>query len=205
MTMLSKTLATSAALGIAVAATLFFMPASSVNSAQTSAPEVSAPPPLATDSTYMTNTVTTSVIGRVPEVRAFFDANPVTDFVAATDAIPAITGITYLSGDWPDVGALRRVELAGGHFVHERVLVNNPDRFAYQIWDITAPAGRFISHIMGEFQYIQNGETVEIVWDYNIKPSVFVARPFIQRFLINDFAPFMQAGMSGVVNAYQNQ
>lgn len=161
-----------------------------------------APPPLAEDRLYQTNTVRTVLPGTIAQVRAFFDANPITDFVAPTDAIPAITGFTYLEGDWPAVGATRRVSLDGGHTVDERVLINTQDAFSYQIWNVTAPAGRFIDHIKGEFTYTQVDDTVEVVWSYNIKPKVFVARPFIGRYLTNDFGPFMRAGIEGLSAAY---
>ncbi|MEM6371945.1 MAG: hypothetical protein AAF727_04095 [Pseudomonadota bacterium] len=114
---------------------------------------VPAPPALAKPSLYMTHVETATASGQVAAFRTFLDANPVTDFVAVTDAIPSIEGFTYLSGTWPEPGAIRRVELAGGHSVHERVLANSDGRFAYQIWNITAPAGRVIDHIMGEFVF----------------------------------------------------
>ncbi|MEM6371946.1 MAG: hypothetical protein AAF727_04100 [Pseudomonadota bacterium] len=41
-----------------------------------------------------------------------------------------------------------------------------------------------------------------MTWSYNIKPNIFVARPAIGRYLRNDFGPFMNAGLSGVVAAY---
>jgi len=164
--------------------------------------DVPPAPPLAQASRYLTNTEIATFTGTIRDFRAFMDANPITDFVVPTEAIPAIQGITYLSGDWPEPGALRRVDLAGGHSVHEKVLVNTDTNFAYQIWNITAPAGRAINHIKGEFTYAQSGDEVTVTWDYNIKPSVFVVRPAIRGFLDDDFAPFMEAGLTGVVAAY---
>lgn len=172
---------------------------------QTQTADVPPPPALAKDSKYVTNTETAVLHGTVPEVRAFFENNPVTDFVAPTDTIPAIENIVYLSGNWPEVGALRRVDLAGGDSIHERVLRNTQGNFAYQIWNITAPAGRAINHIMGEFTFEQDGDMVNVTWDYNIKPSIFVARPAIRNFLKNDFGPFMRSGLSGTVNVYNSR
>ncbi|WP_299623583.1 SRPBCC family protein [uncultured Tateyamaria sp.] len=163
---------------------------------------VSQAPKLSDPGRYLTNTETRTFTGSITGFRAFLDRNPITDFVVPTDAIPAIEDITYLSGTWPQVGSVRRVHLAGGHSVLERVLTNTKDRFSYQIWDITAPAGRVISYIMGEFRYAQDGNRVTVTWDYNIKPNLFLARPAINRFLKNDFSPFMEAGLSGVVAAY---
>lgn len=168
----------------------------------TLAADVPQAPDLSTPGKYMTNTEVVTVPGSAATVRAFFDANPITDFVVPTDAIPAITGFEYLSGTWPQVGAVRRVTLADGQSVHERVLINDPDRFAYQIWNITAPAGRVIDHIMGEFRYVEAAGQTTVTWDYNIKPNIFLARPAIARFLENDFGPFMAAGLTGVAGAY---
>lgn len=52
--------------------------------------------------------------------------------------------------------------------------MNTDTRFAYQIWNITAPAGRAIDHIMGEFHYDQSGDEVHVTWNYNIKPRVLL-------------------------------
>lgn len=164
--------------------------------------DVPPPPGLAPDARYLTNTETATFAGTITQVRAFMEDNPITDFVAATDAIPAIKGMEVLSGTWPEPGALRRVDLAGGHSVHERVLTNTPTRFTYQIWNITAPAGRVVDHIKGEFIYEQRDDTVHVTWNYNIKPNLFIARPAINRYLRNDFAPFMRAGLDGTMQAY---
>lgn len=163
---------------------------------------VPSPPPLAQEKMYLTNTETARFPGTINEVRVFMEQNPVTDFVAATDAIPAIEGMEVISGNWPEPGAVRRVDLAGGHSVHERVLTNTPTNFVYQIWNITAPAGGAISHIRGAFTYEQQGDTVAVTWDYDIKPNFFFARPAINRFLSEDFAPFMRAGLEGTMDAY---
>lgn len=167
--------------------------------------EIPAPPKLSDQARYLTNVETATFKGTVPAVRRFMDANPVTDFVTATEAIPAIAGFEVVSGNWPEPGAVRRVDLADGNSVHERVLINSDNRFAYQIWNITAPAGRAVDHIMGEFQFDQQGSDVVVTWTYNIKPSVFFARPAINRYLREDFGPFMNAGLSGTANAYKQR
>lgn len=165
---------------------------------------IPAPPELAASGTYQTNTERAVLpFATAQDVRRFMDAHPVTDYVATTEAIPEIVGFTYLSGAWPGVGAVRRVDLADGSTVHERVLVNEPDNFAYQIWDISSGPGRFIDHIKGELRWIETAEGgVEVIWDYNVKPRVFVARPFINGFLRDDFGPFKAAGLSGQMAAY---
>ncbi|WP_299293563.1 SRPBCC family protein [uncultured Tateyamaria sp.] len=194
---LSTPLATAALAGTGVA-----MAFPSITFAETVA-DIPPAPALSPKSRYLTNTETATFNGTIDGFRAFLDANPITDFVVPTDAIPAIEGITYLSGTWPNPGALRRVDLAGGHSVHEQVVANTDTNFVYQIWNITAPAGRAINHIKGEFTFAQSGDEVTVTWDYNIKPNVFFARPAIRGFLDNDFGPFMQAGLTGLVAAYE--
>ena len=163
---------------------------------------IPAPPALAKDGRYMTNTETGTFQGDIKSVRAFMDQNPITDFVTPTDAIPAITGFDYLSGSWPDPGAVRRANLADGTSVLETVIENTPTRFAYQIWNIQSSAKLAVNHIKGEFTYAQNGENVTVTWDYNVKPTVFLTRPLVSRFLKNDFGPFMAAGMTGLEKAH---
>lgn len=164
---------------------------------------VPAPPALSAADAYQTNTVRARAAGTdIAALRAFMDAHPVTDYVATTDAIPKIVGFEYLSGTWPTEGAVRRVDLADGSSVHERVLTNTPDTFAYQIWNISSGPGRFVDHIKGEFTWVQDGPDVDITWDYNVRAATFIARPFISRYLRNDFAPFMAQGMDGVMRAH---
>lgn len=169
---------------------------------QTDVADIPAPPSLSPTGSYLSNVETATYKGTISQVRRFMDANPVTDFVTATGAIPRIEGFEVLSGTWPEPGAVRRVDLADGHSVHERVLTNTPDSFTYQIWNVTAPAGRAIDHIKGAFQFDQQGDEVVVTWSYNIKPRIFIARPAINRYLRDDFGPFMNAGLNGSATAY---
>lgn len=164
--------------------------------------EIPAPPPLAEARSYLTNTETLVLKGSLREVRAFLEENPVTSFLKPTDRIPGLKGTTVLKGTWGQPGALRRVDLKDGNYVHERVLTNTDTEFSYQIWDITAPSGRFISHIYGRFEYSQEGADTKIQWSYSIKPSIFIARGQIRRFLDEDFGPFMRSGFDGLAKAY---
>ena len=201
---LIATLSVTAALSVAAFAGVSPMPTPNLAFAQaTSAAEIAPPPPLAAENSYLTNTETATFRGTIADFRAFGEENPVTDFVAVTDSIPPIVNITVLSGRWPEVGAVRRVDLEGGYHVHERVLENSANRFAYQLWDITAPSGRVVDHIKGSFDYTQTGDQVRVEWNYNIKPNLFLARPAIRRYLRRDFGPFMEAGLTGQVAAYQ--
>ncbi len=171
-------------------------------SAQTAIP---APPDLAPADKYLTNTETTVLETSVPEAWAFWRATPVTDFVEQTDRIPAIASFEVLKGTWGEPGSIRRVIFEGGGSALERVLTSTETEFSYQIWNIDTGSGRFINHIYGKFNAQAVGNGTQITWSYNIKPNVFLARPFISSFLRNDFEPFMESGLQGLTLAFETQ
>ncbi len=185
------------ATGIAAAGLTFFL-----QSASADIDVVPTPPELTDTDAYLTNSLTVTVVGDISAVRAFMDANPLTDFLEPSGRIPRITDVVVLKGPWGQPGSLRRVDLEGGSWTHERVLTNDSNEFTYQIWNITTSAGRFIDHIYGEILFTEVTDGTQITWNYNVKPSVFFARPSIRGYLRDDFAPFMKNGMTGFVNAY---
>ncbi|WP_415920481.1 SRPBCC family protein [Tateyamaria sp. SN6-1] len=163
------------------------------------------PPDLASENKYLTNEEILSLPTDVASAWAFFQANPITQYLEPTDRIPAIESIEVLKGPWGEPGSIRRVILADGGAVLERVLTSTDTEFTYQIWDINTSSGRFIDHIYGTFQVRPTAEGSEIVWRYNIAPNVFFARPFIRSFLDNDFEPFMEGGIAGLKAAFDQQ
>ncbi|PJI92762.1 polyketide cyclase/dehydrase/lipid transport protein [Yoonia maricola] len=169
------------------------------------AADVPPAPALSRAALYQSNTLFVVLEGDLAEVRAFMDANPLTDFLEPSGRIPRITDVVVLDGNWGDVNSLRRVDLEGGFHVHERVLTNDEDEFTYQIWDISTDAGRFISHIYGEIRLSEDPDGTRLTWSYNIKPRYFFARPSIRSYLNDDFAPFMQNGLTGFATAYAAQ
>ena len=165
-------------------------------------------PPLRDAEAYLTNVERAIFNGSQAEVRAALQTEEtgVLAYTEATDRIPALTGTTPVEGAFPNPDAIRMVNLATGDTAAERVLVNTEDRFAYQVWGFTAGNSRPIDHIRGEFEYIDQGDgTTEVIWTYAIAPRVFWARPFIQDFLDNDFAPFMESGLQGAANAFNTR
>lgn len=167
-----------------------------------SARDIPPQPDLANEARYLSNVISVTLDGDMEDVRAFMDANPLTDFLQPSGSIPRIVDVVVLDGTWGQPGALRRVDLEGGFLVHERVLTNDDDEFTYQIWDITTPAGRFINHIYGEIRFSEEPQGTKVTWSYNIKPRFFFARPSIRNYLDDDFAPFMENGLSGFAAAF---
>ena len=165
-------------------------------------------PPFRDAEAYLTNVERAIFSGSQAEVRAALQTEEtgVLAFTEATDRIPKITGTTPVEGAFPNPDAIRMVNLATGDTATERVLVYTEDRFAYQVWGFTAANSRPIDHIRGEFEYIDQGDgTTEVIWTYAIAPRVFWARPFIQDFLDNDIAPFMESGLQGAANAFNTR
>ncbi|WP_299692840.1 SRPBCC family protein [uncultured Tateyamaria sp.] len=163
------------------------------------------PPELATQSTYLTNEEVLFLPTDTGTAWAFFRAKPITDYLEPTDRIPAIESVEVLKEPWGEPGSVRRVSLDGGGAVLERVLTSTDTEFTYRIWDVQTGSGRFINHIYGEFHVRPVNDGAEIVWRYNIAPNAFFARPFIRRFLNNDFEPFMEGGLAGLDAAFQAQ
>ncbi|MGL4405514.1 MAG: hypothetical protein ACRCT6_07120 [Notoacmeibacter sp.] len=128
--------------------------------------------------------------------------NELVTFLKASGSIPAVESQTMMEGEWFNVGAKRRVNLAGGHFAVERILETNPDAFRYQIWGFTTSAGLLVDQALGEILYkpISTTET-EIVWTYRMQPRGFWARPLLQRFMTNEFGPFMEKGLAAMAEA----
>ncbi|MEL6243348.1 MAG: hypothetical protein AAFV87_10660 [Pseudomonadota bacterium] len=169
-----------------------------------SANDISPPPRLAEPSRYLTNTEAVVVDGTLAQFRAFWAENPVTDFLKPTGRIPRIANVTVLEGVWGQPGSLRRVDFEDGGYTHERVLTNSDTEFTYQIWDISTASGRAINHIYGTFGFEElEGSQIRITWNYNIKPRIFLARGPIRRYLEDDFAPFMETGLSDWAAAFE--
>lgn len=168
-------------------------------------PNISDPPALRSAMGYVTHVEVAVFNGPVADVKAALQTaeHGVLAHTQPTSRIPAIADLTPISGAFPANGAIRRVTLADGNSVVERVLENSETIFAYQIWDFTAPSARALSHIRGEFRYVAIGENqTEVTWTYAIAPRAFFARPFIRSFLKDDFAPFMQSGLRGAAQSY---
>lgn len=161
------------------------------------------PPELASESKYLTNEEILFLPTDTAAAWTFFRENPITDFLEPTDRIPAIASIEVLKAPWGEPGSVRRVNFVTGGTVLERVLTSTDEEFTYQIWDLQTDSGSFINHIYGEFRVRTAEDGAEIVWRYNIAPNVFFARPFIRRFLTNDFEPFMEGGIAGLEATYK--
>lgn len=114
------------------------------------------------------------------ELRRFREQRPLTEFLEPTENISNPVAQKVLEGNWPEVGAVRWIRLADGHYIIERVLENEPQFFKYQIFVFTNDAGRGVEQIVGEqrFTPVEGGTKFE--WDYKIKPKGFITRKAIK-------------------------
>ncbi|MEN7344352.1 MAG: hypothetical protein AAAFM81_15480 [Pseudomonadota bacterium] len=144
-------------------------------------PEYTEPPAVATDNAIRI-VVSTDVPMGLDELRDFLIANPLIEFFESTPSIAAPDTWTALKGTWLEPGASRRLKLADGHYVIERVLDNEPDRFRYQVWTFTNAAGKGIEQIIGEQRFFVLGDRLtRFEWTYNIKPKSPFAAFFVRR------------------------
>ncbi|MGF1543889.1 MAG: SRPBCC family protein [Parvularculaceae bacterium] len=102
-------------------------------------------------------------------------------------------------------GAARRLTLADGHYVIERVLENRPDFFKYQVWVFTNAAGRGVDQIVGEQRFTETADGVTFEWTYNIKPKNALTRIFVRRVANRDIRPFLQNGIDGFAAAARDR
>lgn len=168
-------------------------------------PTYTPPPPVAES-----GLVVAAAEGEFPmgagELRAFMDANPLTEYLKPIGDIAAPVEGTVLQGNWPEEGAARRLRLEDGHYIIERILINEPDLFKYQIWVFTNSAGHGIDQIVGEQRWIDLGPgRSRFEWDYKIKPRFFVLRPFIARMRSNTVEPYLQGAVDRMAEDIDNR
>ncbi|MEO0366766.1 MAG: hypothetical protein AAF265_14880 [Pseudomonadota bacterium] len=157
-------------------------------------PEYSEPPAVATDG-FVTVVASTDVPLSLSEFRDYLLENPFIDYLEPTDNIAPPKSWVPLKGEWLTPGASRRMQLADGHYVIERVLENNPELFRYQVWVFTNGAGRGIEQIVGEQRFTALSPTLtRFEWRYNVKPTSWFTRIFVKR-RVPELQTFMDTGV----------
>ena len=97
--------------------------------------------------------------------------------------------------------AARRVRLSDGHYIVERVVVNEPQRFRYQIYVFTNAAGRGVDQIVAEQRFVPVEGGTRFEWDYDVYPKSAVTRPFVRRFVERELRPYIEAGTAAMAEA----
>ena len=177
---------------VPVIATVILAACSSIEPPSTPPTDFSTYPALA-DSGYAETTISRDFPMELTTLRAFLDeGNRIVANFEPTESIAMPVDTVYFDGEWPDVGATRRVEQEDGHFVLERVLVSQPDRFEYQIWGFTGAVGNNVDHVHGVMEFIPLGDDqTRMNWSYKVKPNAGWKRPLVQRFVNRQITPFL--------------
>lgn len=185
---------------LSLIAAIGFAACSSVEPPETPPTDVTSYPPLADDG-YASTTIVADYPMMLPELRSWLaDGNKIVALMESTENIAKPADTVYFTGEWPEAGATRRVELEDGHFVLERVLSNTPERFEYQIWAMTNAAGKNVDHIHGiqAFEQLPNGNT-QLSWTYKVRPNAGFKRPLVQRFVNKEITPFLTMAVDNTV------
>ena len=117
-----------------------------------------------------------------------------------TDNIKKPVDVVVLSGNWPEEGAVRRLEFSDGHYTLERVIENDfPTLFHYQVWDFTTAAGNNLDYAIGQqvWEEMESGQS-KLTWTYSLRPNAGYKRFFVQRFVDNDMQPLMDNALDKV-------
>jgi Polyketide cyclase / dehydrase and lipid transport len=120
--------------------------------------------------------------------------------LAALESRPPVSKparVEEMSGKWPETGAVRRVQLEDGNYVLERVLeYRPPELMRYQVWAFTTSAAAQVDYAVGEFR-VSSAESggSDFTWTYRMRAKSALARPFIDGFVRDRFAPFMDNGV----------
>ena len=163
-------------------------------------PTYSEPPPLVDDG-YVTIITSADIPMSVADLRAFLLEQPFITFLEATENISPPVSEAPLRGEWLTPGAVRRLQLADGHYVIERVLENEPELFSYQAWVFTNAAARGVNHILGEQRFIALGPNeTRIEWTYNVKPKSAITGVFVRR-QVPELTTFMDTGTQAMAAA----
>ncbi|GLQ21923.1 hypothetical protein ACFFUB_08625 [Algimonas porphyrae] len=153
--------------------------------------------PALSESGYAETTISRDFPMKLTQLRTFLDEdNRIVANFEPTDTISMPVDTVYFDGDWPEVGATRRVEQDDGHFVLERVLVSQPDRFEYQIWGFTGAVGNNVDHVHGVMEFLPIGDSqTRMNWSYKVKPNAGFKRVLVQRFVNKEITPFLTTSL----------
>jgi len=160
-------------------------------------------PPAIIDGGYAEYIVRADFPYGVEETRQFMDtgsrmlmAMPDTDKIARPVAYEILQG-----NNWPETGAVRRLEFSDGHYAMERVLEFSPERFRYQVWGFTSATAKNVDYIVGEQTLRPDGEGSDFLWIYRVKPNAGWKRRFVQKFVNDDVSVLLDTATASVVEA----
>lgn len=165
---------------IAAMSLTVLLAACSASAPPTSPPEWRAPPPVTTTG-FLTAYAEEEVSLTVPELRKFMEEQPLITFLEPTKNISNPVETEIIRGTWPEPNATRRLKLADGHYIIERVVENRADFFKYQLFIFTNATSRGVEQVVGEQRFIATEDGAKFEWTYNVLPKNFVTRQIVRR------------------------
>ena len=157
--------------------------------------------PALTDGPYATHVARGSFPAPPSDIRPWIDAD--SRFLYALPDVGDIArpvDFEVIAGEWPEEGAVRRLEFSDGHFALERIVENDlPGRFTYQVWDFTSATADNVSYIYGIQELVPSVEGgSDFTWTYNLKPNAGWKRGLVQRFVNKNIQPFLDGSVATV-------
>ena len=183
---------------LGIGALLFNMLFAKVDPPSTAPTDFSNPPAVVADAKYASYTLTHEF--DVPHLWLMDWLQQDDQFVKVmeeTENIKKPIETVYLSGNWPEDGAVRRIKLSDGHYTFERVISNTlPDQFQYQIWAFTTKAGQNLDYTLGtqSWEALADDRT-RLTWTYALKPDAGFKHGFVQGFVDSDIKPFLDGAV----------
>jgi hypothetical protein len=130
-------------------------------------------------------------------------------FMTGTSAVPPVGLVAQihhdavrsdaLIGSWRKVGDRRRLVFADGTSALEEITADQlPQRFQYEVWNLTNDTGRYITYALSEFRFSASERGTHIRWEYSFRPKGLPDGWFISRFVHQDFRQFMAATLTAM-------
>jgi hypothetical protein len=168
-------------------------------------------PPAGPDESYETVTVELDVSAPLDRFANWFAEKGASEFSVFMTGISAVIPVRLNghampvdathsdapTGSWRSVGDRRRVVFPDGASALEEITVDQlPQRFQYEIWDITKDTGRYIAYARSEFRFSERDRQTHISWAYSFHPRGLPDGWFISRFVHEDFRHFMETTLT---------
>jgi hypothetical protein len=124
---------------------------------------------------------------------------PLPSLRSSSSSGPGAVRSDALIGSWKTVGDRRRVVFADGSSALEEITVDQlPQRFQYEVWNLTNDTGRYITYALSEFRFSGSDRGTHIRWEYSFSPKGLPDGWFISRFVHEDFRQFMEATLTAM-------
>jgi hypothetical protein len=122
---------------------------------------------------------------------------PLPSLRSSSSTVPGAVRSDALIGAWKNVGDRRRIIFADGSSALEEITADQlPQRFQYEVWNLTNDTGRYITYALSEFRFSRSDRGTHIRWEYSFSPKGLPDGWFISRFVHEDFRQFMEATLT---------